>query len=524
MRHPLISAHRLVLAGVALVSVLALAPCASGAGQPANAGPAAEARVLAPANDAFAAAQVLSGELGDLAASTKDATKEAGEPAHAGNAGGASVWFRWTGTRTGRLTVLTRQISFDSVIAVYTGTSVGGLTEIASNDDFGVSKASRVAFPVAPGTEYFIAVDGLNGANGPFALRWRQGPTNDDFVDAALLDGVTGSVEGTNFGATSEPGEPIHDAGATVWYRWVAPEDGKFALLLESAPVVTVYSGTSVDALTTLASGRQIAFAAAAGTQYSIAVEGNWNHEFSFGLAWGRTPSNDAFADAEVIDGRSGTVVGTDAFATSQLNEPETFGLNTVWYAWTAPNSEHVRFEIDTETLTHDTALSVWEGASVDALTLVEENDDFFGRASALSFEATAGTTYHVRVSGFCCDHMGEFDLDWYPGAIIEGTFRSNVLNGTPGRDYIAGFSGHDVIRGGGGADVIEGHGGEDRLFGEGGNDTVRGGSGPDLLNGGSGNDLLISRDRVRGNDVIFGGSGRDTVIRDREDELHQIP
>jgi RTX calcium-binding nonapeptide repeat (4 copies) len=504
MFNPPISARRLVLIGAALVSMLVLAPWASATR--GNAAPVADGQAMAPSNDAFAAAHLLGGTEGDLAATSKDATKEVGEPAHAGTPGGASVWFRITPNRTGRMTVLTRQISFDTVLSVYTGASVDALTEIASNNDHGTSDASRVAFPVVPGTTYFIAVDGDDGGSGPFILRWRQGPQNDDFADASLLEGASGSVEGTVYGATSEPGEQIHDAGATAWYRWLAPEDGEFGFLLEGARVATVYSGASVGALTPLGSGWLVTFPAVAGTEYSVAVESNWNDSFRFELIWARTPANDDFAGAQVIAGRSGTVAGTDVLATMEPDEPDFCGGdNTVWYTWTAPRSEDVRFEIDVDTLTHDTVLSVWAGASVDALRLVRQDDQFFGDASALSFIAAAGTTYHVRVSGFC-GNMGEFDLDWYPGAIILGTARNNIINGTAGRDYINGRDGRDVIRGGAGGD------------------TLIGGSGPDTLGGGSGNDLLISRDGVRGNDVVFGGPGRDTVERDRRDEVHQVP
>src|SRR5829696_9089790 len=78
----------------------------------------------APANDSFAAAHQLSSASGDVASTNQGATAETGEPNHAGVVGGSSVWFRWTADRTGGLTILTRQISFDTVLAVYTGPSV----------------------------------------------------------------------------------------------------------------------------------------------------------------------------------------------------------------------------------------------------------------------------------------------------------------------------------------------------------------------------------------------------------------
>jgi hypothetical protein len=493
MCNPAIGTGRLWVIGVTLVSALVLAV------------PAALA--APPANDAFASARALGASSGDLAATSADATKEAGEPAHAGNPGGASVWFRLTPERTGRMTVFTRQISFDTVLAVYTGTTVGGLTEIASNNDYGAtSHASRVTFPVVPGTNYFIAVDGVGGASGSFSLRWRQGPANDEFADAVSLTGAAGSVKGTVYQATSEPGELLQGAGATVWYSWIAPEDGRFGLLLGcGCHVATVYTGASVDTLEAVASGEQIAFSAVAGTEYSIAVEGDTRWDFSFKLAWGKSPANDNLEDAQVIAGRSGTVAGTDAFATLEPDERRP-RENTVWYSWTAPRTESVRFEIDRETVTHDTFLSVFEGTSIDTLDPLKDNDDFLSQASGLSIQAKAGTTYLVRVSGLCCSEMGEFDLDWYPGTIILARPGADTLNGTPGRDYIDGGRGNDVIHGLGGNDVIVGSSGRDRLFGDGGADS------------------LNSRDFTRGNDVIFGGPGTDTAVRDRRDGLHGVP
>jgi hypothetical protein len=60
-------------------------------------------------------------------------------------------------------------------LAVYTGDSVAALNEVASNNDFDtITKQSRVNFTPIAGTNYFIAVDGLNGASGNFVLSWNQ--------------------------------------------------------------------------------------------------------------------------------------------------------------------------------------------------------------------------------------------------------------------------------------------------------------------------------------------------------------
>src|SRR6185436_17252896 len=55
---------------------------------------AARAAAAAPANDNFAAAQVISGLSGRVLGANVTATKEAGELPHPLNAGGKSIWYR----------------------------------------------------------------------------------------------------------------------------------------------------------------------------------------------------------------------------------------------------------------------------------------------------------------------------------------------------------------------------------------------------------------------------------------------
>jgi uncharacterized repeat protein (TIGR01451 family) len=99
------------------------------------------------------------------------ATKEAGEPNHAGNAGGHSVWADFTTSVSSQVQIDTHVSGFDTLLAVYTGTSVSALTLVASNDDDGsASGTSSVIFQAQPGTDYKIAVDGKNGATGNYAL------------------------------------------------------------------------------------------------------------------------------------------------------------------------------------------------------------------------------------------------------------------------------------------------------------------------------------------------------------------
>jgi M6 family metalloprotease-like protein len=122
--------------------------------------------IPAPGNDNFAAATVVSGASADLTSqSTEGATKEAGEPNHVGNAGGGSVWYRWTAPSNGDVVINTAGSNFDTLLAAYTGSAVNGLTQVAANDDSG-GPTSSISFPATSGTTYRIAIDGYNDARG----------------------------------------------------------------------------------------------------------------------------------------------------------------------------------------------------------------------------------------------------------------------------------------------------------------------------------------------------------------------
>src|SRR6185295_7639375 len=88
-----------------------------------------------PANDAFAAATSISGNSGSINGNSANATKQSGEPNHAGDLGGASVWYNWTAPSASPVTIDTTLSAFNTLLAVYTGNSVGALTTIASNNN-----------------------------------------------------------------------------------------------------------------------------------------------------------------------------------------------------------------------------------------------------------------------------------------------------------------------------------------------------------------------------------------------------
>ncbi len=126
-----------------------------------------------PLNDNFSNRFTISGNSGSTKGVSLLATKETGEPNIAGNAGGSSVWWKWTAPASGQLTLDTIGSGFDTLLGVYTGSAVNVLTLIAANDNNGSPNgASGVALEVVSGKEYEIAVDGVNGAAGAVNLDW----------------------------------------------------------------------------------------------------------------------------------------------------------------------------------------------------------------------------------------------------------------------------------------------------------------------------------------------------------------
>jgi hypothetical protein len=107
--------------------------------------------------------------------STYGSTREPGEPDHCGVAGGASRWFAYQAPGNGTLTIDTQRSSFNTVLAVYTGTGLdfGSLTEVGCNNDLNANDhTSRVSFKADGKTVYYIVVDGVNEETGTVFLNY----------------------------------------------------------------------------------------------------------------------------------------------------------------------------------------------------------------------------------------------------------------------------------------------------------------------------------------------------------------
>ncbi|TDV57857.1 S1 family serine peptidase [Actinophytocola oryzae] len=242
-----------------------------------------------PANDDFASATNLAGETAVAGiVFTTGATGQAGEPSPVNGAANASVWYSWTApaSGTGRFIAVG---TYDTTLAVYTGSTLAGLTQVGANDDANGTRQSLLTVPVTAGVTYRVQVGGFAGARGITEAQVAVNPeANDLFSTAQAISGTAGTVFGSNLRAIGEPGEPEFNGGAhsSVWYRWTAPVSGTFRVTTAGSSfntVLAVTRGATLPGLTVIlvndndgSGGEQSAldFAAVAGTTYQFLVKG----------------------------------------------------------------------------------------------------------------------------------------------------------------------------------------------------------------------------------------------------------
>lgn len=376
-------------------------------------------------SDSIASAYAVQGTHLRLTGWNINATKEPGEPRHADDDGGRSIWYRWTpptsepyriSTENSRV-LYSNQVTLNTTLAIYRGSSVSNLALMTANDDRTTrDNSSEVILQTTAGVPVLIAVDGWNPTFGEFfeLERADQGrivldiapvspPDNDAFAEAFELTRLPAFEERAVAGGSFEAREPVHDGvrKRSVWYRWTAPVSGTVVAATAGnlyndfrarQSVVAAYTGDALDTLRPVLldpgfpeSGgngvRVIRFQASAGETYFFAVDDGGTASYSnlaFFLDW--APINDAFALATPIEGSRATVNGHNVGSEAEPGEPvipDPSYANpdnrppptSVWWKWTAPASGTVT--LDTYGSEIYSTLAVFTGDNFANLTRV---------------------------------------------------------------------------------------------------------------------------------------------------------
>jgi hypothetical protein len=104
---------------------------------------------------------------------------------------------------------------FDTLLAVYTGTSVTNLTLIASDEDLGGYFTSEFRFNARAGVDYHIEIDGYFGIAGEFLLSWELEATSEKLpvIRTQPVSQVISSNGAVTFAIQAE--------GSDLRYQWL---------------------------------------------------------------------------------------------------------------------------------------------------------------------------------------------------------------------------------------------------------------------------------------------------------------
>jgi hypothetical protein len=404
-----------------------------------------------PTNDDFSNRIPLIGANVTTTGSNQRSSTQPSEPSLLGQSS-HSVWWTWTAPRSSSVTISLAGSSFNTVLGVYTGTTIGALTEVAANDDSGAANTSQVTFNATAGTTYQICV--LQGSASP--------PQNDQFANRQSVSGEVVSTTGSSFDASAEAGEPAHYPGQaatkSVWWTWTAPSNARVTINTVGSAfdtLLAVYTGQSLDSLISIAlnddSGgvatSQVVFRAVAGTTYQIAVDGYNGATGQVALTLDQGLDNDDFENRATLSGNYSSVSGTNSLASAETDDGEPahagqIASRSIWWTWTPSYSGAAT--ISTIGSQFDTLLAVYTGQSLATLSSVASDDQSGGNnTSQVVFQAVAGTTYQIAVDGFR-NAAGEVTLTLYQapdGVIYEADFEMFPLG-----INTLGFDGWDTL------------------------------------------------------------------------------
>jgi hypothetical protein len=389
-----------------------------------------------PFSDIFADAGEITGLSGTGNGEDTNAVDQIGEPELDGRPGSHLVWVQWTPPTNGVATISTLGSSFDTLLGVYTGTTLSDLTPVAADDDSGGFFGSQVIFNAAVGTTYMIGVAGRGTDSGEIVLTWNLAANVPPVPQITVQPQDVTVPPGTNasFSVTASATTNL----SYQWYfgQWLAIAGATNATLTLSNVVATNSGIYSVD----VTAGGQTVESVAASLELSASTTAHTfdkladlltNQAGGFVVTGPLLPVNPGRPPKFVPQGGSsgagfpsvsvgtiGSQVINNFNATTEDGEPiqsGTTGGASRWYLLTA--SASATMQIDTMGSDIATVLSVYTGSSIYTLTQVasDQNSAPDGVHSEVTFAATSGTSYLVQVDGVN-GAQGNINLNWRMG------------------------------------------------------------------------------------------------------------
>lgn len=385
-------------------------------------------------NDDLADAEVITGMPFTDSATNDGATVE---PLEEGP--GTSVWWQFTPSSAGLLTVDTYGSDYNTTLGIWTGDG-HPLTRQAYSNDAGDGEQSEITISVEAGSTYYIRVAGAYDAEGNITLNASLAPpiVNDDLANATVIDALPFSGTASNAGATVEPDEeePSYSCASgdghpnSIWWSYTATQDGILSVDTEGTSfnnVLSVWTGsghplTQLDCSKTSDATRYPTWAKLAieaGTTYYIRVAGATRYgdtagEIHLNVSYQPPITNDDLAAALPVTSMPFDTTASNVGATQEADELlptcSEQADKSVWWSYT-PQEDGI-LTVDSDSSEINVVLSIWTGSG-HPLTEVTCND---GRSSTttVTTPVEAGQTYYVRAA----DYYGGSGGIWSEGDI----------------------------------------------------------------------------------------------------------
>src|SRR5262249_1586204 len=140
----------------------------------------------------------------------------------------------------------------------------------------------------------YYSLTGSGGGTGPFTLTLSFEPptptsANDAFAARPDITAPTYHFDGSIYGATSEPGEPLLNPSSdqTLWWRFVAPEDCILNVGInapEFSPTIRVYDGNAFSNMVPVNPVHDSFYRLQGGREYSVQMASGYVPGGSFSM------------------------------------------------------------------------------------------------------------------------------------------------------------------------------------------------------------------------------------------------
>lgn len=279
-------------------------------------------------------------------------------------------YFTYTPTKTGYLNISSDAVLAGGQVKVYSNLSNITYQQVAASSEAGTYNV-RVEIPYT-GSTYYIVVNKL------------QDSAAEDVIKAEMQDYQPGETVNTAFELTELPVEKtLPSAKGTYYYKLTVPAN--------TEKFVTVETGANLDAATSILFYNQQNGEYGAATVKDGLLKtyvGGQTYDITYILKVTANEDNPLSFKVSYLDVEKGSLVTNPAEAVAGENEITIEG--TEYFKYTATKNGKLNVEVEPGvTVSFPRGTGQWDGE----YNAINKGTDFF-------IEATAGTTYLIKVSG----------------------------------------------------------------------------------------------------------------------------